>query len=283
MPARLTYACFPNHPLEGHYTDVGWGCTYRAGQMLLLAAAQSLGMTGSAWVADAPDAPASIHRLARGAAGAWATPTHVTQALAACTVPGLRMHTLRHLAPRDYIFPVLLLVPMRLGVTVIEPHYARRLLELTVFPGFCGGVGGVGSRSFYMHRLCDEGRVYGLDPHVMRLEPRTVDTPLDTVAATVLATVDTLDPCLALGFVVCSTFLRDMLLQHLHHVPLAVLPPGQVNDLNQPTTRADAAHEPQVRVEEVGASSAPCAQGHAGRAHEAAGDEGRHAVYERAR
>lgn len=183
MLIRYTYECY----------DAGWGCTYRAGQMLV---ANSVG--------GRPRPPPVW-----GDPGFGARRGHVHVA-----------HYLASEHPHVCVWPSvaarLVLVPIRAGVARVEPRYWPRLLELFACPYFIGATVGLGSGSLYMHRA-DDRRAYCLDPHTIGLRAR------GTVSEAALWSValDRLSPSMCLGFMAVPADLWNGIRAVLDRLPIA--------------------------------------------------------------
>ena len=176
--------------------DAGWGCTHRAGQMLV---ANALG-------GDGVPPPA----LGEPGFGRWAGPAEVAHRIARRDG---RVRVVGASRPLAAGAARLHLVPVRLGADAIEPAYLRRVAELAHFPGFAGAVVGVGRRSYYMRRL-ESGRALCVDPHLVRLRNRDEVDGFDELEAATLA------PSLCLGFVDVPPHLVAPLRYHLTLLPL---------------------------------------------------------------
>ena len=230
-------------PLPGGLTtDAGWGCTLRSGQMLL-AAGLARRAVGQGWrkgegggvpaeldaalavLADAPDAPLSMHAIvAAGAAhgvtpGRWLGPAAfcgaaaAAAAAAATTHPSLPLPTLLVVGadggggaptlPRSPPGhgPWLLLLPLTLGLgAAVNPAYLPPLAAAMTLPASLGALAGRPGAALFVAGTSGEGGAAAalvLDPHDVR--PSTA--PLVTFAPAPRSTpLAGLDPSLALGF-----------------------------------------------------------------------------------
>lgn len=177
-------------------TDAGWGCTHRAGQMLV---ANALG-------GDGVPPPA----VGETGFGRWAGPAEVAHRIARRDDRVRVVGVSRPVAAGARLH----LVPVRLGADAVERAYLRRFTELAHFPGFAGAIVGVGRRSYYMRRM-EGGAALCVDPHLVRLRNRDTVDELDGVAAASLA------PSMCLGFVDVPEHLLAPLQYHLSLLPLA--------------------------------------------------------------
>lgn len=199
-------------------TDAGWGCMLRSGQMIIAQALLTHHL-GRNWrlpprtsykdmppeyrrvlelFADNPDAPLSVHAIARAGeevgkrAGQWLGPNTVCSAFkrlhergafgADCSLQ-LMLYDSHdgdntvYLAPARRKLeagPCLLLLPVRLGLHAIDPSYVPKVSAVFSFPQSVGFIGGHPNSAHYF--IAGQGDVvYFLDPHTP--QPRV---PLDS-------------------------------------------------------------------------------------------------------
>ena len=109
--------------------------------------------------------------------------------------------------------PLLLLVPLRLGLDKLNDIYIPPLIETFSFPQSVGIIGGRPSHAIWFYGVnCDGTTFYGLDPHSLQQSPirdarlygavSVSDSYISSVHTTKPATMNTnkLDPSLALAF-----------------------------------------------------------------------------------
>lgn len=106
--------------------------------------------------------------------------------------------------------PLLLLVPLRLGVERLNPGYVHPLLSMFTLPQFVGFVGGQQSSSFFFVgaeipplSAPMDGACYYLDPHLLQENDLTGSSSYSVYDVGRMG-ISTLDPSLALGF-----YMRD--------------------------------------------------------------------------
>lgn len=102
--------------------------------------------------------------------------------------------------------PVIVLLPVRLGVDELNPVYHKSLKALFGIPQFTGIAGGKPCKSLYF--VARQGNeLFYLDPHIVRPHCQIQDEQMfpvvsyhcDTVRKT---TIDQLDPSMLIGFVI---------------------------------------------------------------------------------
>eukprot|EP00002_Diphylleia_rotans_P034902 TRINITY_DN7545_c0_g1_i3.p1 TRINITY_DN7545_c0_g1~~TRINITY_DN7545_c0_g1_i3.p1 ORF type:complete len:375 (+),score=59.91 TRINITY_DN7545_c0_g1_i3:135-1259(+) len=224
-------------------TDAGWGCMIRSGQMML-AQAMTVLILGRDWVLGSAideeiyhdkilsqfmdvhhkSAIFSIFQIVKAGsslgipAGTWFTPTLVGEALSKI-ISHTKSHDLQFLICREGSIyrdqvahcasspwkPIIIYVPLRLGVDKINPIYIPQLLQVFKWKQSLGFVGGKPRCAYYFVGSQDE-YLFFLDPHVLH----DCQGPLGHVRKTYHCTtpskmtVHKLDSCLALGFL-CKT------------------------------------------------------------------------------
>ena len=184
-------------------SDAGWSCTYRSAQMLTANALGHMGVSPPAineagfgeWIG-----PVFAAHLARKRVG-----SHEIRIVDSQT-------TLREIEACE---ARLLLVPMRCGVDAMDPTYAKTVTRLANFPGFCGAVGGVGRRSYFVAKITREGVALCIDPHRVRLRNVDVVSESDLIRIPLRRFA----PTICLGFLRISRLARP-LLHHVRKLPL---------------------------------------------------------------
>lgn len=219
-------------------SDAGWGCAVRVGQMLLAEAISRLEPQGSMSVHrlhffDTNDSAFSLHSLVKNFAksdkskiGTWLGPNDVSHSLKNCLNESEMKEKMNIFVAMDSTIavpdlpqiekPLLLLLPLRLGLETINvDQYEKPLLETFTFPQTVGIIGGRPRLAFYLFGHSFEKEILALDPHTVRptnLHPNesefTCDSPL------IIPSLSKLDPSMALGFLVKSSFdLEDLLVR----------------------------------------------------------------------
>ena len=196
----FTYRRAIPEPIGGVMTsDAGWGCMIRSGQCMLaealirslLSREHSVRHLGAEetllkylFIAeqfiDEPSAPFSIHKIAQMGAkkcnraiGEWFGPSILGNSVAAISGSPIRIMMLPdRVVPmaqvRSQPFPVLLLIPVRLGMGArIDAAYADLVKKCVRLECSVGIVGGLPQRSFYFVGCTDSGLLY-LDPHIVQ-------------------------------------------------------------------------------------------------------------------
>lgn len=197
----FSYRCQFEPLRNGSTTDIGWGCTIRAGQMMLAHALMRYKNGGGASFEDSivpslkqatqhlfhddPSAPFGIHAITNkgvqhGApCGSWFGPTHVAVVMGALMedylssggqgpdVLVLRDRQVMEDEVRKILLlskHVLLLIPVMLGPHHISEGYAKLLKRCLRMESTVGAVGGKeGSAFFFMGY--QGGNLIVLDPH----------------------------------------------------------------------------------------------------------------------
>eukprot|EP00051_Salpingoeca_urceolata_P020735 m.315293 g.315293 ORF g.315293 m.315293 type:complete len:369 (+) comp19674_c2_seq9:1183-2289(+) len=222
-----------------HQTDSGWGCMLRCGQMLL-AQAMLASELGDDWLShkdlvktrrrivnyflDDPRHPYSIHNIAvRGSIvkksiGDWFGPNAMAQVLKSLTAEqpecGLTVHvamdscvcteTVVNLCSREdgSWRPLLLLIPLRLGLDKLNEVYLPELKRIFTLPGTLGAIGGRPNSAYYFVGTQGDDTVY-LDPHTTQLAVSLEDeSSFSTYSCREpqWTAMDSLDPSLCLAF-----------------------------------------------------------------------------------
>lgn len=189
---------------EGPRTDKGWGCMLRCGQMVLAEAIVrvKLGRTWR-WrpdsfamdatyqkilrlFEDSKNAPFSIHQIASMGVtdgklvGQWFGPNTVAQAIKKLSVFDHFSNMLVHVALDNAVIiddlktlvrssprgdsPLLLFVPLRLGLSELNPQYVPALKRCLELPHTLGLIGGKPNHAHYFIGY-QANDLYYLDPH----------------------------------------------------------------------------------------------------------------------
>ena len=230
---HLTYSVF-QEPVGEFEHDVGWGCTYRSGQMMLANAFWKHGRMDVASVLtlfqDIFSAPFSLCNIVP-TFGKWGSPSTVACRMARVRpspVP-IRLVGNGSACNTNGNTAEILLVPIRLGKDCIESTYIPRLQELLDFPGCIGCICGRGNQSFYA--VQQDRQIKYLDPHFMCDEgilPHRPETHVTSRVHDICLT--NLDPCLTLGFYVDCAELKHVLDVHLQLVPMTLCLYGSAGD-----------------------------------------------------
>eukprot|EP00053_Salpingoeca_punica_P024959 m.15282 g.15282 ORF g.15282 m.15282 type:complete len:440 (+) comp7351_c0_seq2:805-2124(+) len=244
---------FPQINQSDYTTDIGWGCLFRAGQMMLAHALCVLKMTRD-WRYIEPDrqldthrsilrlfddqlayhCPFSIHHLINHLVddkvkpGDWLSPSQICRALTRAinerTDREDDLNGLRAVCTRDAEVvkseieleislsgkpwcPVIIFIPLRLGIRDISPVYELILRSLFTTKQFIGFVGGRPRQSLYFIG-CQGPDFLGLDPHICRTfvnmtEPRFPMESFHCVSPRKIP-ITSLDPTLSIAFL-CQT------------------------------------------------------------------------------
>ncbi|KAJ9586503.1 hypothetical protein L9F63_019861, partial [Diploptera punctata] len=181
----------------GHTTDKGWGCMLRCGQMVLAQALICLHL-GRDWswspetrngsylrilhmFEDRRAATYSIHQIAlMGASegkevGQWFGPNTVAQVLKKLAVYDEWSSVVIHVALDNNVIineikrsckwkPLVLIVPLRLGLSEINPVYVQGLKTFFTFKQSLGVIGGKPNHALYFIGCVGDEVIY-LDPH----------------------------------------------------------------------------------------------------------------------
>lgn len=233
---------FPQLPASPLTSDVGWGCMLRAGQMLL-AQAMVAHLLSRDWRAnladvsdthrhilrlfgdvDSPQSPFSIHNILRRLhavgvqPGDWLGPSAVSRAICDTVnteFAALGGPNLRAVLARDCVLcihemvhsgawtPLLVLVPLRLGLRGLSSCYEAPLKALFTLPQCLGIMGGRPRHALYFAGF-QESSLVALDPHLCRRSIDVADSAFSvesfhshTPRKVPLATID---PSMSLGF-----------------------------------------------------------------------------------
>lgn len=216
-------------------SDAGWGCMLRSGQMVLgqaLANAiddkdkQPVSLQTVRWFADTSDkdAPYSIHAIAKAgerygkSVGEWFGPSTIANVLCELVTAHKPSNLCIYVSDDGAIYkdkatqlavsddekwkPLVIIIPLRLGLDTMNEIYYPSVLETFKFPQSLGIIGGKPRASLYFVAAQDDS-VFYLDPHA--LQP-TISTEgefkTDTYHCGVpkKAHVSEIDPSLALAF-----------------------------------------------------------------------------------
>lgn len=188
-------------------TDKGWGCMLRCGQMVLAQALiqlhlgrdwrWSLDTTDETYLKivnrfeDSKQAPFSLHQIAlmgdsseEKRIGEWFGPNTVAQVLKKLVKFDDWCKLVIHVAldntlATDEILelcttkdpeswkPLLLIIPLRLGLSEVNPIYIGGLKKCFQLPGNCGMIGGRPNQALYFIGYVGDEALY-LDPHTVQ-------------------------------------------------------------------------------------------------------------------
>lgn len=118
--------------------------------------------------------------------------------------------------------PVLLLVPLRLGMDKINKEYSDELVRIFTFPESVGAIGGRPNAAFYFAGTIESDLLY-LDPHILQLTTGPVEelTSLETYCRDGVERLPLsgADPSLTIGFLCRTRGEFDALLGRLQVQP----------------------------------------------------------------
>ena len=197
----FTYRRGIPHPIGGMMTsDAGWGCMIRSGQSMIGEAlirsllGRKFGLLEgfqddkvlSSYIfiieqfLDRPDATFSLHKISQAgfkkcsrAIGEWFAPSVLGHSLASLLASPIRImmfpdRTIPLSKVKEKPFPVLLLVPARLGIgDRPDPGYYSVIFKCLELGCSVGIVGGLPQRSFYFMGYYANKLIY-LDPHFVQ-------------------------------------------------------------------------------------------------------------------
>jgi len=226
---RKDFTCMENTQFT---SDAGWGCMLRSGQMVLgQALVSNLGdkkVTKQEivrWFADTSDkdAPFSIHAIAQAgvrfgkAIGEWFGPSTIANVLRDLVAAHKPSNLCVYVSDDGAIYidkvtklatsdggggwtPVLIIIPLRLGLDTMNEIYYPAILETFKYSQSLGIIGGKPRASLYFVAAQDDS-VFYLDPHAVQATA-TVELKPDTYHCGVpkKAHVSEIDPSLALAF-----------------------------------------------------------------------------------
>uniref|UniRef100_A0AAG5DAA0 Cysteine protease n=1 Tax=Anopheles atroparvus TaxID=41427 RepID=A0AAG5DAA0_ANOAO len=188
-------------------TDKGWGCMLRCGQMVLAQALMQLHLGRDwRWSSDTKDeaylkivnrfedskqAPFSLHQIAlmgdsseEKRIGEWFGPNTVAQVLKKLVKFDDWCKLVIHVAldntlatdevvelctskEPDAWKPLLLIIPLRLGLSEVNPIYIEGLKRCFQLPGNCGMIGGRPNQALYFIGYVGDEALF-LDPHTVQ-------------------------------------------------------------------------------------------------------------------
>lgn len=212
--------------LENMTSDTGWGCMIRSTQTLLanclrICYPEKQLKEILALFADEPSAPFSIHQFVTMGKtlcdinpGQWFGPTTSCSCVARLSdqnpdVP-LHVYVARNgnAIYRDQLsrvsFPVLLLIPTRLGIDSINESYYDQLLQVFEIRSFVGITGGRPRSAHYFYARQNQYFFY-LDPHCTHFAHTTTQPASEETfhSATLRrVAIQDLDPCMIFGFLI---------------------------------------------------------------------------------
>lgn len=206
------------------FSDTGWGCMHRSGQMVMCESLSRLGHSESELIAMMQEANAaaadrppllSMGRIVEASSrlgipsGEWLAPTPLCWVIKRVLEESFSVRVLvadqgtvdvRQLEAK----PVLLLCPVRLGLDEIPPRVYRSLVHIFSSPLCVGMVGGKPRSSFwFVGSMMPDGLLY-LDPHLTQRSSANPASYHYMELPTMLRVRD-LDPCLVLCFLLQTT------------------------------------------------------------------------------
>jgi hypothetical protein len=223
LKGKLLFSCyrysFPE--FAGYTDDVGWGCTIRSFQMLILNALLHVDEDGKlaesseriqALIGDEKESFFSIQNIvAFGAeyglsAGNWFSPTNGAYALQNIAdklhFPSMSIQVYPQISfDSCEDRPTLLVLSTRLGVQTIDSSYRALLTEYFKSDECIGVVGGKKTSSFYFVGVDSNDNLLYLDPHELRQHG---DKNYNYGKVPGVVSVDEISPCVAIGFVIES-------------------------------------------------------------------------------
>eukprot|EP00054_Salpingoeca_dolichothecata_P017697 m.107056 g.107056 ORF g.107056 m.107056 type:complete len:349 (+) comp22562_c0_seq3:56-1102(+) len=242
---------FPCIGKTSYTSDAGWGCMLRTGQMMLAQIFLSLKNIDD-WAitaertartrdvislfADVPSAPYSIQKIALAAAavgkkpGQWCGPNDMAQIARILTKEDPSCPVVVHVAMDRYVAkqdidklnteatwqPLVLLIPLRLGLHQLERSYIPGLKRMFCLPQCVGIMGGKPNSAHYFVGVHEEDGIY-LDPHitqeVVEMKPKF---SLESFSCSKPGRMklSMLDPSICLGFLCKTRKSLDDLLEH---------------------------------------------------------------------
>ena len=159
---------------------------------------------------------------AAAAAAACAAPDFVVHVAMNATLATDEVEQVACSSPGGGWRPLLLLVPLRLGMDKINKEYVDELVRVFTFPESVGAIGGRPNAAFYFVGTIDSDLLY-LDPHTLQLTTGPIEefTSLETYAKEGVERLPLsgADPSLTLGFFCQTREDFDILLERLQERP----------------------------------------------------------------
>ncbi|EPY52457.1 Atg8 deconjugator Atg4 [Schizosaccharomyces cryophilus OY26] len=210
--------------LDNLASDAGWGCMIRSTQTLLANAIRILYPEKELYsivnlFADEPAAPFSIHQFVYMGKqycdippGHWFGPSASSSCVSRLCEQyedlGLHVYVAKNGTSvyRDQLFrnpfPILLLIPTRLGIDSVNDLYHEQILRVFEIPSFVGITGGRPRSAHYFYARQNQHLFY-LDPHCTysahtTCQPASEDT--FHTASLRRISLHELDPCMVFGF-----------------------------------------------------------------------------------
>lgn len=251
---------------SGLTSDKGWGCMLRCGQMLIAQALLNLHL-GRDWrwsqgernpnylrivsmFEDKRSGKYSVHQIALmgavegRAVGNWFGPNTVAQALKKLSVSDTWSNLAVHVSLDNIVIvneirkpfkppnkwkPLLLIVPVRLGINEINPVYVKGLQSVFKFPQTVGVIGGKPNHALYIIG-CVGDEMICLDPHTTQPvvpvgtktseHERKADSSYHNPQARALS-IHQLEPSVAMGFFCSDERDFENLLQRMRTILMA--------------------------------------------------------------
>jgi len=228
MKALLWFSYRSHFPsLNGFTTDGGWGCMLRTMQSLI-ANVLKLDVYSKAsdriilrLFEDSPKALFSFHRMTENGTryghkiGSWLAPgtvCHIAREILETTDIGIKCYVsndgalyedeLKEIFKASNL-PLLILIPMRLGLDYLNPIYIESLMNTFRYPQSVGIIGGRPNSSLY-YVAAHNNQLYYLDPHVIqhKVDMTGDDFSVDSYYCTAACKMNIaeMDPSMALAF-----------------------------------------------------------------------------------
>lgn len=192
---------FPRIGTTTFQSDQGWGCMLRCGQMVLSESFFECHRRGTGTkynsksrkevlrrFADDPQSPYSIHNVAlRGAmmnkeVGDWFGPNCMAQVIRSLVTETKEENLAAHVAMDGYVCieevlkinppsswkPLLLLIPLRLGLDNLNPKYGPAVRNFFDMKSCVGAIGGRPNAAFYFVGYHGNNLLF-LDPHKVQM------------------------------------------------------------------------------------------------------------------
>lgn len=281
--------CFPKLP-NGSTTDSYWGCLVRTGQMVMAHVfmrfygggcsifpedrVEDLRTRVKPLFRDTPSAPFSIHQIEyathdQGLKYArWLSPTQACKGVFAacekyyqsgkrCPYPiccedrNVNKAQVYQVLRRGE--PVLILVPVVMGIKVLSDKYKRVLLRCLEMEHCCGVAGGYGKASVYFFGH-QGSSVFYQDPHLVQSAYLSGKTEGKMRCRPGLIDVAKIDPCMFIGFYIPSEAGFEKFLVELTDMNSFV--PFPLISVSEDDPRKKAAEAMNVPVTEVYSSQA---------------------------
>lgn len=221
-------------------SDSGWGCTLRCAQMILHQSLMTLDKNYN-WrglFLDDYNSTFSIHNLCKYKKindieiKEWVGPSFASNLLKYALMDSkYKKHFDIEIAKdtmiikKNYSIPTIIFVPLRLGLTQIEPIYYHYLYILFTYGNFIGFIGGSNFSAYYFVAIDSELQLYYLDPHLTQDLKKEVKYTSDIIKKIHICEID---PNLSLCFV-CNT--SEELNNFYKMINDSILPIGIIDEI----------------------------------------------------